>query len=73
MKGVRAVAGGEATSRMSKEGERLTTSMRKKEQELDQREKETCRGGKGGEGGRESGSMVELDEVGTKIKLMELA
>ena len=45
MKGVRAVAGGEATSRMSKEGERLTTSMRKKEQELDQRGKETCKGG----------------------------
>ena len=37
MKRVRAVAGGEATSRMSKEGEKFTTSMRKKEQELGQK------------------------------------
>ena len=33
MKWVRAVAGGEATSRMRKEREKFTTSMRKKEQE----------------------------------------
>ena len=33
MKGVRAVAGGEATSRMSKKEEKFATSVRKKEQE----------------------------------------
>ena len=37
MKWVRAVAGGEATSRMSKEREKITTSMRKREQELGQK------------------------------------
>ena len=36
MKWVRAVAGGEATARMSKERKKITTSMRKKEQELGQ-------------------------------------
>ena len=36
MKWVRAVAGGEATTRMSKERKKITTSMRKKEQELGQ-------------------------------------
>ena len=33
MKWVRAVAGGEATSRMSKKDEKFATSVRKKEQE----------------------------------------
>ena len=37
MKWVRAVAGGEATARMSKERKKITTSMRKKEQELGQK------------------------------------
>ena len=39
MKWVRAVAGGEATSRTSKKREKLTTSMGKKEQELGQKER----------------------------------
>ena len=44
MKWVRAVAEGEATSRMSKEGEKFTTSMRKKERELGQEGDDLARG-----------------------------
>ena len=54
MKWVRAVAGGEATARMSKERKKITTSMRKKEQELGQKgrkEKRDLQRGLGGEGG----------------------
>ena len=61
MKGVRAVAGGETTSRKSKEGERFTISKRKKEQGLGQKEgkekegktnKGACKlGGRGGGSG----------------------
>ena len=69
MKWVRAVAGGEATARMSKERKKITTSMRKKEQELDLQTKGMKEGGREGRGK----VVLELDVVGLAFNGLRLS
>ena len=54
------MAGGEATSRMSKKGKKFMALVRKKDQEGQGPTRGGCIGGKGG-GGEEGGAVLEVN------------